>query len=197
MALDVQIDKCGFATDFSATFCEIYTETESICLLHQIDPTLFLMVNFTSDHWNIHTEFSHLVRKRRSNNVMRTQLSIFWPYSLLVCCRRAAPAVDASSRRGRLPLSALLVHSASPHLANRVKPRWLSCRAVCRYCGTLFSPKYKILENPLQQQRVVGEVQHTEGCECKVSASQCLMGTWWFILYMVLNVGHGSLLKCS
>lgn len=111
--------------------------------------------------------------------------------------RFLARAVDASSRRGRLPLSALLVHSASPHLANRVKPRWLPCRVVCRHCGTLFSLTYEILENPLQQQCVVREVQHKEGCECKVSGSQCLMGTWWFILYMMLNVSHGSLLKCN
>lgn len=41
--------------------------------------------------------------------------------------------------------STLLVHSASPHLAKHVKPCWLSCRVVCRHCGTLCSPKYKIL----------------------------------------------------
>lgn len=61
LALDVQTDKCAFATDFNAMFCEMYSETESFCLPHQIDPTLLPMINFTSDHWNIHAEFSRFV----------------------------------------------------------------------------------------------------------------------------------------
>lgn len=54
--------------------------------------------------------------------MMQTSLEMFGPYCFSACLRGAAAAVSASSRRGRLPLSALLVHSASPHLAKRVSP---------------------------------------------------------------------------
>lgn len=167
-------------------FCEMHSETESSCLPHQIEPSLLAMINFTSDHWNIHAEFSRLIDpitwcERTSQRL--GPVPLWFAAAWLRQLSMLLPDVAV------LPLSALLVHSASPHLANRVKPRWLSCRAVCRHCGTGSTKSSEIPYNGVSSGK----------CNTKrdVILQSFCQPVFDAALICFFCISHGGLLECS